>query len=472
MNQSIVSLFPVRVAVRAWDHLQGLETRRRTYVLGVSALFAVSLAAAAGVSTTQLVSTTPRVCLSCHGTGETLNVSMASHAHPDYGQVGCVECHAKKAGLLPILRGGYSADPQVVSRNCQRCHEDIPTRGERISKLGAAPVQFSHEEHVTKLSLECTECHSTLSHSRDPKSTNLPTHDSCFGCHEKDQHTCATCHPKGSPPPPRTETINRADCANCHQDFSTKQLTIFGRSYRHGPHLESGLDCALCHSNAKKHGEIRLTSDSCDGCHRVEKPTSHTSGWRKEHGAEALTAGAECSTCHDATSFCEKCHGLTIPHEAGWQNTHGAVAASQSKTCLQCHTTQDCQSCHSKTKPESHQRDWTKQHGAAAQRASAECSVCHSQETCAACHSTEMPHPKDWLSGGHQQAARATENTCARCHDSKESCAKCHGVDLPHPSDWVLTHKEKASFRSEAVCFRCHTYTSKCAQCHGETPPE
>ena len=42
--------------------------------------------------------TNPRFCLTCHGTGETADVGQPSKVHPDYGEVGCISCHAENGG--------------------------------------------------------------------------------------------------------------------------------------------------------------------------------------------------------------------------------------------------------------------------------------------------------------------------------------------------------------------------------------
>ena len=172
-----------------------------------------------------------------------------------------------------------------------------------------------------------------------------------------------------------------AACAEAAQ----KPSTLFP----HGVHLEEGLACEDCHSQARTSrrasDDLLPRGEICLDCHDAgEVPSSWPSPEREyrfshaDHaasldlacdrchgkaGAEAragalLPEMADCMTCHNgeaAPRDCDACHTLSrselVPasHQPGWKKEHGRQARITDRSCLPCHTVGDCQECHEGT---------------------------------------------------------------------------------------------------------------------------
>ncbi len=177
--------------------------------------------------------TNPRFCQTCHGTGETADVGQPSLVHPDYNEVGCVDCHAEGGGhfVTDGYKDGFEADPDRVSSNCERCHEDMKqksdTEGFKFNELG---IRFPHDKHFT-YDVQCADCHRNIAHDLNINQTNRPRMAYCFQCHPSTD-SCDKCHPDGPPaeeayiPPPaklpETPSADTAQatfevkCSKCH----------------------------------------------------------------------------------------------------------------------------------------------------------------------------------------------------------------------------------------------------------------
>ncbi len=102
-------------------------------------------------------------------------------------------------------------------------------------------------------------------------------------------------------------------CLNCHAGIEEIRTSAFGLDFSHGRHtVAQKLDCATCHSNARRHGELIATQASCASCHhqKPEKGCGQCHALQKtifEGGALGeetvpkdmmAEAGAKCSDCH------------------------------------------------------------------------------------------------------------------------------------------------------------------------------
>jgi hypothetical protein len=177
--------------------------------------------------------TSPRFCLTCHGTGETADVGQTSQVHPDYGEVGCIDCHAEDGGHF-VSNGyitGFMAEPDRVSDNCVRCHEGMKTKSDTEGfKFNQYNINFPHEKHFS-FGAQCADCHRNLAHDLNVKQTNRPRMAYCFQCHAPTDK-CEKCHVDGPPqettviPPaaklPETPSADQAQatfevrCSKCH----------------------------------------------------------------------------------------------------------------------------------------------------------------------------------------------------------------------------------------------------------------
>ena len=102
-------------------------------------------------------------------------------------------------------------------------------------------------------------------------------------------------------------------CLTCHAGLEDIAATAFGRPFSHRTHvLGQALDCAKCHSNAVRHGELTATKASCAPCHHepLKKSCWQCHPFQKtvyEGGTLGDTqvpkdimadAGAACTDCH------------------------------------------------------------------------------------------------------------------------------------------------------------------------------
>ncbi len=177
--------------------------------------------------------TNPSFCMTCHGTGETADVGQPSLVHPDYGKVGCLDCHAEDGGHFVTngYKGGYKAEPERVSSNCERCHEEMKqktdTEGFKFNEYG---INFSHQKHFS-FDVQCADCHRNIAHDLNINKTNRPRMSYCFQCHPSTD-PCQKCHPNGPPegeayiPPPALmpetpsadveQATYEIKCSKCH----------------------------------------------------------------------------------------------------------------------------------------------------------------------------------------------------------------------------------------------------------------
>ncbi|CUT01172.1 Class III cytochrome C family protein [Candidatus Kryptobacter tengchongensis] len=127
-----------------------------------------------------------------------------------------------------------------------------------------------------------------------------------------------------------------SECANCHTGIENISNSIYGTIFSHAKHVqENNLNCNVCHSNARKHGELILTKDRCNSCHHQkiasqDCKTCHLESNRIYEGTfmgrgspDVMSqAGVECVDCHvvnnkvvkPSEKVCLNCH------ESGYDN--------------------------------------------------------------------------------------------------------------------------------------------------------
>ena len=200
-------------------------------LVGVGALI---LALSPMVMLAHYTTTNPRFCLTCHGTGETANVGLPSKVHPDYSEVGCLDCHAENGGhfVTDGYKTGFMAEPDRVSTNCVRCHENMTTKHDTADfKSNVKDIRIPHDEHLA-FGAVCADCHRNIAHDLNlSNQTNRPRMAYCFQCHPSTDK-CDKCHPNGPPaekttipPPAKRPEVPSADsaratfeqdCSKCH----------------------------------------------------------------------------------------------------------------------------------------------------------------------------------------------------------------------------------------------------------------
>jgi nitrate/TMAO reductase-like tetraheme cytochrome c subunit len=116
--------------------------------------------------------------------------------------------------------------------------------------------------------------------------------------------------------PEATTLLNRETpnaCLTCHAGIEEISPPVFGLQFSHRKHVVGQkLECATCHSNVRRHGEMTATKTSCASCHHQQskKSCGECHALQKtmyEGGAlGAVTvpkdmmaeAGASCPDCH------------------------------------------------------------------------------------------------------------------------------------------------------------------------------
>ncbi|MBI4333281.1 MAG: hypothetical protein HY673_18610 [Chloroflexi bacterium] len=236
-----------------------------------------------------------KYCLTCHATGETPDKELGSRVHPDYARVSCVDCHAKPGQRIVVegYRGGFSATPAFVSKNCGSCHQDIIRADQQGFQFNELDIRIDHEKHVTKLGAQCTDCHRNVAHEYSVEPTNRPLMEYCNKCHSKAE-SCSSCHPSGLP----------------------KAKTVLGKNVPLIPagelppvikHPVGGrASCSTCHG-ANVAGLPSMPSDhkgrdntSCSACHLEQKESLATPAKAPPVIKHPLEGRSSCSACHGA----------------------------------------------------------------------------------------------------------------------------------------------------------------------------
>jgi len=102
-------------------------------------------------------------------------------------------------------------------------------------------------------------------------------------------------------------------CLTCHAGLEDIAATAFGRPFSHRTHvLGQALDCAKCHSNAVRHGELTATKASCAPCHHepLKKGCGQCHPFQKTvyEGGTLGDAQVPKDIMADAGAVCADCH--------------------------------------------------------------------------------------------------------------------------------------------------------------------
>jgi Cytochrome c7 and related cytochrome c len=220
--------------------------------------------------------------------------SKFSHSNEKHDQLPCLLCHKREdnssqlklPGHLPC--SGCHVQQFADNKNavCTICHTNTET-GEMkgFPGLQSHNAVFDHGQHLRVAN--CADCHkqkkngvamTILSRSN--------SHATCFQCHQPDRQiaeknigSCQTCHQKGNPPPPVSESAkaysttpfshaaHRMSCTACHNIKAGagrgNQVTAIKASMHFPP--KNTMSCATCHDNKKVFGGTDFAD--CKRCH-------------------------------------------------------------------------------------------------------------------------------------------------------------------------------------------------------------
>jgi nitrate/TMAO reductase-like tetraheme cytochrome c subunit len=121
-------------------------------------------------------------------------------------------------------------------------------------------------------------------------------------------------------------------CLNCHSGIEEISIPVFGLKFPHKNHVATlNLDCAACHSNAKKHGELTATKTSCAACHHkdVKKDCSacHTTQSLIYKGGPFGTTTVTRDVMAEAETACTACH----------LDKSRRIVRPDAAPCVECH---------------------------------------------------------------------------------------------------------------------------------------
>lgn len=289
-----------------------------------------------------LVTSAPALCGSCHE----MSPRAESWKQSAHVAIKCVNCHTSPHPWYAL--------PQSVGLQVGLLARDVNAH---LAKQYEDPVDSRPPGVVPMADAVCFRCH-------DPnrKATSgfriLINHPE----HAKRNKSCISCHIRTAHPLP---TAGRAlslmtQCFTCHGTPRAPKASA---------------DCRVCHPS-----DFDLHPQS----HKVAKK------WKLGHGSVAKADRAQCAMCHKQ-SFCDDCHGLTMPHPKGWargKSGHAALAERNRAVCARCHEDKPdlCSMCHHKSYDPS-KGTWVKQHFLeVAKRGAAFCFGCHGPLFCVQCH--------------------------------------------------------------------------------------
>lgn len=325
----------------------------------------------------------------------------------------CIKCHTGIAAqMLTVAELHGIITHKSPALACRDCHPEHRGKTASLTELGKNvfphdALGYSLEGHQRNLDgtpFECADCHG------DDITTFAS--DSCLTCHRQVDMVYAQIH---------LITFG-ADCLACHDGVDS-----YGDTFDHnrltfpliGNH--AGVDCGLCHINARKASDLRAASHACYSCH--QRDDAHKGAY-----------GADCETCHSPEGWTP----ASFDHNLSAFKLDGAHANAQ------------CASCHK---------------NGVYKGTPAECAACHAEPIvhlgrfgvdCAACHTTTAWTPASY-NGPHAfpMNHEGANSQCATCHPSSLMTYTCYGCHEHNPSKIASEHR-KEGINDFEDCVKCH----------------
>jgi len=169
-------------------------------------------------------------CTTCHNWKSKTKEQMANfrydHTNVANNNISCLYCHSNT-----VVGNG-----DVGKERCFQCHFE----NDRLAKYD--DTQFMHTTHISKHSVKCFVCHSSIQHKIQKIDPNSPP--DCIGCHEN-SHTAQVNLYTGNngintDKIPSPMFLNGINCKGCHI-FHEKSPRDISTS------VASGSSCETCH---------------------------------------------------------------------------------------------------------------------------------------------------------------------------------------------------------------------------------
>ena len=431
----------------------------------------------------------PTNCQSCHTTFDSwLGASFTgNHAAPPisfpltggHATVPCQSCHVNNNYHLQIAANDCgnagchlstwqqtnnpphpSAGPVFAAANCTNCH----------NTTSWTSVTFNHSSTGFPLAnghanVPCAQCHTNNNYNLQIAPTNCGN----AGCHLSTwQQTNNPVHASAGP------AFAVANCSQCHDTIAWTDLTSFNHSVTGfaltGAHIST--PCVQCHLNNNYKLQVAPTDCGNSGCHLTQWNSTQTLGGNVPNHVTAGFPMAQCSNCHDTTSWANAAfnHSTTgFP----LTNSHQMAPAGKVTACAQCHLNNnynlqiaptDCgnSGCHLTTWQQTNNPTHST---AGSPFAAANCSTCHdtiswsdnnfnhSVTGFALVGTHASPNPTPCVSCHVSNNYNLTSTDCMSCHQSAWNSTRTLGGNVPN--------HVAANFPATAsACSTCHTITA------------
>jgi nitrate/TMAO reductase-like tetraheme cytochrome c subunit len=306
----------------------------RAHLLWIVVL-AVLVTAGAATAGLWHVSTSPRLCNSCHIMQPYVDAWRASK----HANVTCVQCHyppgfrdtlwVKYQALSQVAKWAthtYSSKPfaEVEDASCLRsgCHDRDQLAGKKTFERG---VLFDHGRHLRwgasngppkppGRSGRPGEAGPSLGHADISRSADekAPAADAprgpelrCTSCHTQvvvsthiqvTESTCFLCHFKGAMAGRELRPI--AGCTGCHQT-PPGDIVLGTIRFSHEEVRRRGVACQSCHLNVVE-GDGAAPRERCLTCHNQAEQLARYGDQPFIHAAHVTTHNIECGRCHTA----------------------------------------------------------------------------------------------------------------------------------------------------------------------------
>jgi hypothetical protein len=425
----------------------------------------------------------PSGCQTCHKTFDSwLGASFTgNHAAPPinfpltlgHANVPCQQCHVSNNYHLQIAATDCgnagchlttwqqtnnpphpSAGPIFAAANCSNCHTPASWNTAVFDHSTTGfPLTNGHAN------LQCTQCHVNNNYTLQ----TAPNDCGNSGCH------LSTWQQTNNPVHSTSGTAFAAsNCSQCHDTIAWTDMTSFNHSVTGftltGGHVTT--PCIQCHVNNNYTLQIQQNDCGNSGCHLTQWNSTQTMGGGVPNHITAGFPIAQCSTCHNTTSW----SNATFDHSTtGFPltNSHQMAPAGKVTQCAQCHLNNnynlqiqptDCGNagCHLNT--------WQTTNNPVHATAGPTFAV----GNCSGCHDTIAW--TDQLGFNHSVTGFALTGThattpCAQCHVNNNyslTSADCMGC---HQSSWSSTQTLGGNVPNH-VAANFPTTASACSTCH------
>ena len=268
----------------------------------------------------------------------------------------CTDCHkgveeskASDDFLIPKESDCFDCHDKDETP-CENCHVNPQKPG--TFEIPVRKINFTHELHIKKQKLQCSNCHIGVENIEYADTRNLPSMESCFNCHNNRvaSNECELCHKEIATLLPSSHEV--VDFKTEHKKFVR---AIGAENQCSSCHQEDF--CQECHD-----ANIALFTPQVSGKKNLVLQRVHELNYIYTHPIDAKGKEKDCYVCHDRKAFCVNCH--TSKEKPSWHSgsdfvtlgvgsgggRHAEYARRDIEMCTECHDVEGadpiCVICH------------------------------------------------------------------------------------------------------------------------------